>query len=58
MPIAYFAETSTPTRQFMDCIAIAIGVVAVLFAVTSDWLIERLDDTWTFPGFRGLGLKD
>lgn len=54
----HFASVGTPARHYLDHAATAISIIALLFALGSDRLVEGIDDTWTFPGFHGLKLKD
>ena len=39
--------TDTPARQVMCDVMKCLGFLAVLLALASDYLIERIDDTWT-----------
>ena len=58
MFIVFFTSTDAPAREFMGIVSTVIGIVTLLLAFTSDWLIERIGDTWTIPRSSSPDLSD
>ena len=58
MFIAFFTNPDMPAHEFMGNVATVIGIVTIVLALSSGWLIRLIDETWTISKFIRLDLSN
>ena len=58
MSIAFFTDAGEPSRKYINNVSMVVGIVTLVLAVKSDWLIKKIDNIWTVSRSNSLNLND